>query len=342
MYKAEIESGLEVRIHEPIVWNIYSEWKTRGLLDETVSVISNIPEELREPVIYSYITHVHKEKGLFIDLIGEEVGVSLPQRTSIAASADFLWALSLMIDDLEDGDLTRNHQESCWVKYGSERTIEAAKKGLFASVKRLLSVTGNPLIGKLCLAYVNLGMDSLRWHRQMDLRTSQGIIIRNYEQRCDFHGTFPLIALTEVDCVEREHERVNLSMIGLRNLNRAGQLINDLKDIVNGDLYNRSFSDIRNGVVTIPLVELYYLLSKEDAERLQMMFGKRNLSAQHQQELFAMIEESGIKYRVWKRIEDSYASALSHLSSSLSEARLLWFSQWIEYKRQNAMRQLEI
>ncbi len=95
-----IDQEISSRIHNNTVGEVYKEWKKCGLLDETHSFLDMLSPDLREPIEQSFITHVHKEKGLFIYLMGEQISVNRPALRVIATSADILWAMSLMIDDM--------------------------------------------------------------------------------------------------------------------------------------------------------------------------------------------------------------------------------------------------
>lgn len=340
MLEQKIDSLIKERIFHRTVDQIYSEWKRRGLLQKTAHILGDVPQSLHHPLIYSFTNHVHKEKGVFIDIIGESVGVTEVSRKALAASSDFLWAISLMVDDIEDGDTVRAGQESCWVKFGKNTTVNAADSGLNSVVKHLSTTFKDKRVADSCWRYVTLGLNSIEEHKAMDLDTPKGLIVRNYERRCDFHGTFQLaIMLKELTGVQES--KIQEAMVGLRHLNRAGQLINDLKDIIGGDLYNRSFSDIRNANPTVPIIEMLEALSKNESQALRNMFGRKFVTAEDRVLLGDIITQSQVTKRIMARITDSYTQALEVLGQVVDHDHFKWFQYWVKYKLEVLQSQLQ-
>ena len=118
-----IKGEIKERIYQPTVSAVFDEWEGRGLLFETEAFVTSLPENYRPPFVHTLIAHVYREKGLFIDIVGEQYSVDNDARKALAFSADTLWALSLMVDDIEDGDVTRGNLETSWLKYGEKYTL---------------------------------------------------------------------------------------------------------------------------------------------------------------------------------------------------------------------------
>lgn len=336
----ELDKQITERIFDQTVLNVYSVWKNRGLLAETCQILEKLPEDDTEIISYSFTTHVHKEKGLFLDLLGERAPIPDGGRKALAVSADLLWALSLMVDDIEDNDSWRGDRASSWVKYGKQKTITAGLRCLDFLIKHLVFTTGNPLIGESCLSYVKLGLKSLSRHRHMNLDTPMDIINHNYEQRCDFHGTFQLVSMYGGILGIYQPEEMNRNIAGLRALNKSGQLINDLKDVAAGDLYHRSYSDIRNGVPTIPLILIYRSTERSDANFLRDIFGRGTLDYEQKNRLQQIISESSVVSRTMSRIDDTYQQSLDLLSSQLDSQELGYLESWVQYKSNSVRKQL--
>lgn len=325
----EIDRQITERVKFPIVSEVYEEWKKKGLLEETVKIIGELPDTLAEPIVHSFTTHVHKEKGLFVYLIAEELGLDSHLAKPLAVSGEILWALALMMDDIQDEDLTRGGVESCWAKFGRERTEQSAYLGLNALMKYIEAALGDSVARK-CMKYVDMGFRSLEEHKQMGLDTPHGVILRNYERRCDFHGIFQLDSIFGLKNTDPLKQSKLVS--GLRYYYRGGQLINDLKDLLSGDLYGRAYSDIRNGVPTIPLLDMYTNLQPQRRGRLKEIFGKRVVSADEHNEIARMVKESGIIVMTIRIIKDSYSTGLRYLAEILSPNRFEWFQKWATYK----------
>ena len=327
----EMDKQIVDRINEPFVLETYSFWKQRGLYKKTLDFFQSLPDQSLEPIVFSYCTHVYKEKGLFVDLLGESIGATEQTTKALAVSADVLWALSLMVDDVYDSDMVRGGRESCLARYGEEKTIESAQNGFISIVGYLVKNAGGKEVGNRCLEYVKMGIDSLIEHKQMTLETLPSEILRNYEKRCEFHGVFQVNSL--FDSVGILDFRVrNMTIAGFRLFYRSGQLINDLKDIIQGDLYSRNYSDIRNGVSTIPIFDMYSNIGKKDKVRLKSMFGSKSLSLQDNADIRRMVEESYTMERVLERIQDGYNKGLLCLSQIIRPDLMKWLNGWSNYK----------
>ncbi|MBI4036640.1 polyprenyl synthetase family protein [Candidatus Daviesbacteria bacterium] len=333
----ELDTAIYARINAPTVLSVFEEWKNRGLLFLTQEFLGRLEPETAIPIHHSFVTHVHKEKGLFVEVLGKNLGINSDIRKPLAVSADMLWAISLMFDDIEDEDTMRGNLQTCWVKFGKQQTLAAALNGTKKLLEYLTEKVGNSTVASSCTRYIQIGLRSLREHRLMDLETPVGIITRNYENRCDFHGTFQLSAMwTE----SQEDQKFKLAISGLRLFNQGGQLINDLKDFTDGDLYGRSFSDIRRGVPTIPLSYLYNLLSPTDRSTLLAFFGKGTITPTDSMVINELVTKSNVLRNTLARIADCYRDSIAQLAEVVSPQDLSWFQKWAEYKQKNLVQQL--
>ena len=73
------------------------------------------------------------------------------------------------------------------------------------------------------------------------------------------------------------------SIIFIRNLNLASQPLNDLKDI--DDYYNRGYSDIRNGVVTVQFLTCSHLYQRKNKKRFLEYTVRNEISLQQSKNL---------------------------------------------------------
>ena len=319
------------RIYNPIVRDVYEEWCERGLLEETESLIRDIPADLVRPFEYNFTTHVGKEKGLFVDLVGAEFGIDEEPRKALALSADILWTLSLMIDDIEDRDIIRGNLETSWVKFGERETLNSAKLIFFKLLHFIENNTGSRKIAEGCIRYVNLGMRSLIEHRFMNLDTSEGVVISNYENRCDFHATYQLMAFSQEILRLRFTERMKMIIAALRYINQSGQLKNDLRNLADNS-ENRQYTDLMQGVPTIPLIQIYKSLDRRNARYFRSLFGKPYLNQEERLFLMQAITDTQVTEKIGRRINDNYINALELLNSALRPNTVSWFERWIIYK----------
>jgi len=213
-----------------------------------------------------------------------------------------------------------------------KQTLNAAFSGVNSLCKHITQRAGNNLAGQSGARYVELGLESLQRHKVMNLDTPPGEITRNYEERCDFHGTFPLSVMFEVALNGRYPFEADRAIASLRYFNQAGQLINDLKDFIGGDLYRRDFSDIRRGVPTVPLVYMYQGLPEKQAKELKGFFGKGYVNQEEQIRLASMVADSHVVQRTVRRIKDCYEQSLELLSQVVDDTNMNWFKKWTDYK----------
>lgn len=324
---SEVNEEIKDRIKFEVVGDVYDEWLKRGLDGPFWDVLDGMDVD-KSPVIHSWITHVHKEKGLFLDLIGDSRGVTEEIRKPLAMSADLLWTLSLIVDDIEDADVIRGGMETAWKKYGKQDAMDSATDCLQTLLKYLAVKTNDRKVAYNGSQYVQMGLDSLEEHKKMTLNTPIGEIIKNYERRCDFHATYQLMEMGRLSGKESEMQR---AAVGLRQINQAGQLINDLKDFIGKDLYLRGFSDIARGVVTVPIEYMIDGLGSVDKSRFGSIFGKP-LDAEGISFLTDAIESSGVVERTLNRVEDYYNEGLTCVKKIVTPDNYSWFDRWCSYK----------
>lgn len=334
----ELDTAIYSRINVPTVLSVFEEWGNRGLSSYTQDYLMRLKPETGDPIRHSFVTHVHKEKGLFLEILSKNLGVKSHIRKPLAVSADILWAICLMFDDIEDGDTVRGNLETCWVKFGKQQTLAAISDGTKNVFEYLTDKVGNPTVANSGARYIQIGLRSLKEHELMDLETPIGIITRNYENRCDFHGTFQLGAMWAES--QSQDQKYKLAISGLRSFNQGGQLINDLKDFTGGDLYNRSFSDIRRGVPTVPLIYLYDSLSPAEKSILLSLYGKGTITPTDSAEISQLVLKSPVLEKTLARITHCYQTSIEQLAEVVRPQDLLWFQMWADYKQAHLTQQL--
>ena len=166
----------------------------------------------------------------------------------------------------------------------------------------------------------------------MDLDTPIGILVSNYENRCDFHATYQLQAMFRILLSDKYPVDMRSLIKAFRLINQSGQLINDLKDFVAGDMYGRGYSDIRNSVPTVPLVYLYRVLGARDRAFLKSLYGKSILTSTDMCIVEEMITRSNVVSNTKSRIADNFSEAIDELSPLLDPKLLKWFEDWTSYK----------
>lgn len=327
----QLRDRIQDRIYHPTVSTFFDKYLDLGLFVKTSKLLSSLSADSRFALETTLATHVHKEKAVFISIYGESLGLSENQIASIATAVDLLWAISLMYDDMFDGDTVRSGVTTVWATYGKEKTIAICYE-IFDAILSDLSKHVGSEIANLAKNYVQTGLDSLGKHVQLPLTTPVEELYQNYHQRNDFNGTFGMHAITQL-AQQLSIEVDDSSIIFIRNLNLASQLLNDLKDI--DDYYDRGYSDIRNGVVTVPISHLYASLSTEEQEAFLRIYGsKRDFTKAEQEFIVEMVNKYDVASDTVRRINAHYALAEQMARDLFSANDFVLVQSWIEYKKE--------
>ncbi len=331
----QLEDQIRNRIHHPTVITFFEIYLEAGLHTKTVELISALSEEAQAALVTTLQTHVHKEKPVFISKFGTQLNLEKEQVASIAIAVDLLWAISLMYDDMFDGDTVRSGIPTVWCTYGKEQTVKICFE-IFAAILSDLTQHVGSQIASLAKNYVQRGLDSLAKHSQLSLTTTVEELYQNYQDRNDFNGTFGMHALVEL--AKQQSLEVDAAAIDfIKNLNLASQLLNDLKDI--DDFYNRGYSDIRNGVVTVPISDLYMILSEEEQQTFLKMYGsKRDLTGDDKEFIVKVVDTYDVASNTVKRILAHYATAEEIARNLLSQDDFTLVQSWIAYKKEPLQR----
>lgn len=331
----QLKDRIQGRIYHATVSTFFDRYLTLGFFDKTSEILTSLSPDSQTALETTLATHVHKEKPVFIALYGNSLGLNPNQISSIATAVDLLWAISLMYDDMFDGDTVRSGVTTVWGTFGKEKTVEICYE-IFEAILSDLQRHVGPDIALLAKQYVQTGLDSLGRHIQLPLTTSTQELYQNYHQRNDFNGTFGMHAITQL--AHNNSIEVNeKSILFIRNLNLASQLLNDLKDI--DDYYKRGYSDIRNGVVTVPISHLYSSLSPEERTVFLSIYGsKRDLTTAEQEFIVTLVTKYDVVSDTVSRIETHYASAEEIAACIFPSNDFLLVQSWIEYKKEPLQR----
>ncbi|MDQ3239745.1 MAG: polyprenyl synthetase family protein [bacterium] len=272
-----LESRISERIYHPTVRMIYSEFVRLGHQELTTRILESMPVDSLGPIEQALATHVHKEKSVIAQYIGDSLGADHNQTQIVATACDLLWGLSLLYDDVIDDDQIRAGMPTSWVRYGKQRTMSAVYDGVEVIVK-LLQSRVNPETTNACSHYVQQGIDSYDEISRITFDSPLNAILMNYIRRCNFHQAFPVIALFRyIGTNNPEKESVVLE--ALQAGNQAGQLINDLKDCSVMTFGREPFRDVENGVTTIPIKLLWDQMDSEEKYEYLKLHGKDGLNS---------------------------------------------------------------
>lgn len=332
------KEAVDLRIKTPQIANLYRRFQDAGLEEASWKVISDIPETERVPLLYTLTVHVTKEKPVFIYAIGKHYRRNIEKLNLVAVSTDLLWALSLMLDDVVDNDTQRAGQDSTWTIFGKEniRNYVMSTLGIFYE-KQAQEIS--PAVANLLRSCVEDGIRSLYSPQVHSIDSSEEDILYNIDQRARFHCEYPIKAIFEGD--PEHEEQSKLAMEGLFASNRAGQIINDVKDLVPSNLYGRPlFSDIIGGTTTVPLSMMMDVLKGADRRFIYRVFNSKESDQKTLDDLEGIISANLPRARIHRKISDIYEYFTDIMRVVTDEDGFDVCQEWSEYKLTQADRLL--
>lgn len=288
-----------------------------GVKVESDKVIGSLPEQQAKIILYTHNGSATKVKPMLPYLLSTHNGIPEPTARSLAASVDLLWTLSVIVDDIQDGDTVRRGKEASWVKYGKEETMAAAHACLEKVMGYLYANFGKEVVG-MCKQYIEEGLQSQATQHELRLDSTPEQILHQYSERDSFFTTFPLVAAFALHQPQNT-QKANECALGLQAYNQGGQIGNDLNDLTPKADGRYRFSDIKNGQVTLPIFLLYARLDETQREYFLSRFGKRDLTAEEATQIREFIEDHGIIDLGLEAIWQQYETARALLKCNLSE-----------------------
>lgn len=325
-----ISNEVKSRIKEPVVELLYQKYSDYGLLSTTAEILSDMPDSDVGPILHTLQSHITKEKPIFVYAIGQSRKMDQSQLRYLAVTVDLLWAASLIVDDIVDEDNQRAGMESAWAKYGQEEAYQSAK----VTYEHILSNLGkavSPAAAQAAVRYVEIAMRSLKEHPQLRLDSPMSEFIQNYIDRQDFCCALPVEIIFEGDLDE---EVLNLAKEGIREITMAGQILNDLKDMLPRYGWIRAnFSDLRNKLVTIPIRILYDHLTEEDQQRLEELYLSPTLTESQHDFVTQLLRQTPALDEILSTIESIYELGMNKLSVAIPDKDQRYpIEQWVNYK----------
>jgi len=322
-----LRTNTEQRLTARPVENLYFVYNRFGILACTANIIESVSEQNRLPILHTLTSHVTKEKPvLTYGVLMSRADLDKEKTIFISSAVDLLWTFSLMYDDMFDHDQMRSSLPSAWVKFGSDETYQSASEGLERvkeTATEVLSGTSGKTIDKL----VGLGLSSLKLHKDMKPGVSVDELLENYRQRALFHTALPF-ALVGME-IYRGDEAFQVT----ENLNLAGQILNDLKDVSSNYVWVREgFSDIRTGVMTVPSAILLGRLPGNDRDRFLSVFGKDQLTGEDKGVIAKMFDGSNSVNVAANLSLNLYEMSRLQFRNVLNPEFASYADEWINYK----------
>ncbi len=284
-----------------------------GIRDKADQLIQSLGS-MAEPIRYTHDLWYSKTKPVLPAIMALEAGVPQDKVAKVGAVVDVLWTLSVVVDDIQDKDETRRSKPAAWRVYGADNTYHSAEAGLAATVKYLSKEIG-PYAGQSCVDSVNLGMASIKKHQAFDLAVRPSTLHQNYWERDAFFSSLPI----EVLLPDPKDPRRIASLACLENYYIGGQLGNDIQDLTrpepNGLL---RLSDIKNGLVTIPIQKLWSQLDESEKQTFEKVFGRKELDDSGYRAIKLMVEKYNLAEQIVMDISESYNKAINQAAGAMN------------------------
>jgi geranylgeranyl pyrophosphate synthase len=326
------------KITHPTIYDIATDYATSGVAEYVGEMLRPLPDRLQKPLIYTFANHVTKERPMSVVHIAEELGANREKALGIAACIDVLWNVGIVVDDIYDKDATNAGQlPSAWARFGKKTSFAAATAAVATTVAYAARRYG-PGQALFMSRQLQQGVSSLTQSRAMPVDSSLERYYSNYDMRSGFYAIFPIGAVAKY--AQASPRQVAGVQSALLRMNRGGQMINDLQDFDSSTTSSRAvaFSDIRNGVSSIPIRHLWLASSDKNRERLRELHGKGELSGTDAGFIRWLTAETGMGQAVVSLIKSEYSTAREEYIASVepSSSTLAWVDAWLDYKREQA------
>lgn len=300
--------------------NVYYSEKINERANELIEQAGDVA---KEPVEYTHELWFSKAKTVLPFLIAQSLGIENQKTVDIAAAVDVLWTLSVMVDDIYDNDQLRRSKPAAWTIYGKAETYRAAEKSL-AALLREIATTVSPEAANLCKDSIDIGLGSIERHKKIGLGDSLEALESNYQERDRFFSATPLeiIGTFSPDKAEELASGGN----ALETYYLGGQIGNDLDDLFGGAGRKQKYSDIRSGLVTIPIKIMWDSLDETEKAGFLSVFGKGELTDDEQRQLGNYLAKYDIFDKSIQMIQGKYEQAQKDLSLLLTDNDMEVFS----------------
>lgn len=326
------------KITHPVIYDMAQEYAASGVTDHVARVLHPLPAGLRQPLKYTFAHHVTKERPLQLLHVAEELGADREKSLGAVACTDVLWNVGIVFDDVYDQDETNARQQpSAWARFGKTTALAASTAAVSAALAYTARKNG-PGQAYAMSRQLQKGVASLVQSRKLPLDAPLTEYYHNYDMRSGFYTVSPVAAIGKYS----EASPVQIAGIqsALQRMNRAGQMINDLQDFdESGDRpRSSSFSDIRNGVASVPIRHIWHAIGAKDKEQFLGTHGKSDLDDTDTRFIRRLVIETELARATLGHIEAEYATARDEYIDALdpAPATLAWVDAWLDYKRDQA------
>ena len=326
------------KITHPTISELAAEYAESGITDSIKDILKPLPVGLKQPLEYTFANHVTKERPLSILHIADELGVSREKSLGVAACIDVLWNVGIILDDLYDNDDSNaNQQPSAWARFGKKKALAASVAAVAASTTYTAKHYGVVEAARLSHE-LRKGVSSLTQSRKLSLESPVEDYYRNYDMRSGFYTVAPIATVGKYS--DAHPDDIASAQLSLARMNRSGQMVNDLQDFDLSSDRSRvlPYSDIRNGVASIPMRHLWNASEPESRTAFEIIYGKDSLSEDDIDFVANQVRSTGLAPATLTKITDQYNTAREEYihATQPGQRTVEWLDKWLDYKQTQA------
>lgn len=278
-------------------------------------LINSAGEAESEPVRYTHELWYSKAKTMLPSMAAKSLGLEEEKVQTVSAAVDVLWTLSVVVDDIYDIDEMRRGKPAAWKVFGKAEAYKSAETVL-RKVLEKLAIELSPIAAKICKQSIEEGMKSIKEHKKLGFENTQEDFEENYKSRDAFFSAAPMEILAAV-YIDKSQVLVEAGS-GLETYYLGGQIGNDLDDLFGGAGRTKKYSDIRSGLVTLPIKIMWDRMDKVDRVNFMNLFGKGELSEEESTMIEGLLEKHQIFEKSMRLIEEKYAQAKVRLRKTFT------------------------
>jgi geranylgeranyl pyrophosphate synthase len=284
--------------------------ETKQIIDHELSrFVENLSELKLYPLIrYAVLSRGKRLRPIMTVLSAQSVGGSREKALPLALAIELLHTATLIHDDIIDDDLIRRGVSTLHTKCGVNSAILVGDILISLAINlttdfgaEILKITSKEGINICEGQYLDifLPLNEATENDYLDKIRNKSASLFKAAALCG--GIVGKGKTVEIDALAKFGE----------NYGMAYQIRDDLKDVITHD-GETAFQDLRNGRVTLPLIHLYKNSDNQTKVILIENFGKRKISRNVTDKLFAEMNRLGshayCERKILKFIEDAQKS----------------------------------
>ncbi|MDA8226420.1 MAG: polyprenyl synthetase family protein [Desulfitobacterium hafniense] len=279
--------------------------KRLWLFNQITSELNRLEKELERlvytdyPILQESSVHLLAAGGkrlrpAFTLLAGKFYNCPFERLLPVAMALELIHMATLVHDDVVDDSLTRRGRSTVKAEWGNIISVTTGDY-LFAKSLELIASINHPEVSRI-LAEVSIEMcqgEIQQIKASFDVRQN----LKQYYYRIKRKTALLISASCRLGGLVAEAPKRQVWALGAygHSLGMAFQIIDDILDLTakQSELGKPIGGDMRQGIMTLPMIEALNLLQGAKRERLEYLLGKQVKSEAEVEEGICMVKESG-------------------------------------------------